>query len=409
MSKHQPFVIPAGVRLEITDNSASIEHAGDVIIHGGFRKNLERVVSHEGSVVLRGEFNVEHLEAPRGTVRLEGPIRANRVHASNVEIVGSTFQGKAVRGSRQVIIGETRITADIVMAPRVEINPKASGRIPVVECHNDTGSTAIKGCFNLREYEELIGDAGAFLAERGLSPLEPAPDEDGSDEEDAEEEPSGAVIETSGADDAPAPVTGEEESVEDPDTSPGPLPVVVPVEAGFHVKVQVPPMEDLSLPVNAPVVEVDSYPEVNLEAMEEIEPIAVEQPPANVTEDSVPTLAQAEFSASPVTERVPVVAEEVEPAPVPTPAPPVDDPVYRNLLDAIRGLKDCYDAMEVPPVLRELDQMVEARDYDGIRVRLPQIWNELVKFHREKGLRIRRQVTTTFNTIMNLVKTAHPA
>ncbi len=90
-----------------------------------------------------------------------------------------------------------------------------------------------------------------------------------------------------------------------------------------------------------------------------------------------------------------------------TPAPAeqtLDDPVYRSLLGSLAELKTCYDEGFEPPIFEELDSLTAARAYEQIRLRLPHIWNDLVKYHRKNGLRIRREVTSTFNTMMSLVK-----
>lgn len=404
MPKHQPFVIPSGVRFLIAETGISIEHAGDVILHGALPRKVETIRSTEGSIVLRGDMEVQTLDAPQGTVRMEGAIKANRVTGNVVEIVGTAFQAKAVRATHQVVVGPTRITADVLIAPRIDINPKASGRIPVVDCHNDLGATAIKGCFSIKEYEELIGNASSFLAERGVTALEEGGEAAAAEEEDPEEERSGAVIEAQGLDDAPAQEPAEE-PVEDPDTYPGPS-VAPPAGKGFQVTLEVPESFEPELELPTPIL---SESVGTVVEPDEMAVTPIESEPIEVAAEPVPD-EEPEPVSGPATVRVD------RPEPLEVVAMPeedlvvlADDPTYTSLMDTLRSLSECYDGGDEPPVLGDLRKMVEQRDYEGVRVRLPHIWNELVKYHREKGLRIRRQVTTTFNSIMNLVKNAPPS
>ena len=369
MAKHQPFVIPAGVEFAITENSISIEHRGDIILHDSLGKDVTNVVSHEGSITLRGRFKVAYLQALTGTIRLEGSVFAERVEGDVVEIVGRKFQTRSVRGGKQIVVGPTNITADILMAPHIDINPKATGRVPVIESHNTLGATAIKGGFSVEEYDELIGDSSTFLAERGLTALEPSPDGGSADEEEDEddEEPSDFVIEAHSADEEHT-VSVEaveeewEEGVEDPDTHPGSA---------------------------VPLAE-------HSEAVDELE-----------EETLFDGISQEEARPMPAIVHIPQdQSKEIEEPDVSEDEEGQQDPLHQRLVEAMAGLDACYEESQAPPVLEELKLLIELSDYDQIRKKLPHIWNELVKYHREKGIRIRRQVTTTFNNVMSLVKTS---
>jgi len=48
----EAFVVPAGLRLDDVDGGLSIEHDGDIVLHGSLGRTLTRVRSNHGSVHL---------------------------------------------------------------------------------------------------------------------------------------------------------------------------------------------------------------------------------------------------------------------------------------------------------------------------------------------------------------------
>lgn len=387
MEKHQPFVIPAGVKFEISDRGVNVEHVGDIIINGSLGKNLDKILSHEGSITLRGKFEANRIEAPMGVVRLDGTVEAGAVRGAIVELGGRRFKAKSVRASRQIIVGGLKITADILMAPRIDVDPKASGLVTILESHNETGPNAIKGGFTVSEYNQIIGNAASYLAERGVEMLDrpESSTEEEVEEDDDDESISQSVIEAQAEEEAEVIQTGagyeSEESTDDPDTSPDahtirlgaalnsasdPLVVeeIVPAYA----------QQDDELANDSQVEEIETIDAIEeLEVVDSVEPI----------DDLPPEEPQPEQTA---------------------PVEPQLDPVYDRLKETLAELVSNYAGVAEPPALSDLGRLIEDRDYDAIRQNLPRIWNDLVKYHRETGLRIRRQVTATFNNIMGIVK-----
>ncbi len=392
MAKHQPFVIPAGVNLDLSDRGVSIEHAGDVILHSSLGDTMNQVVSTEGSVTLRGKLSLDRISAPQGTVRIEGNVQANNVQGDVVEIVAHKFQAKAVQANKQIVLGATRISADVLVAPRIDIDAKASGRVPVIECHNEPGPNAVKGGFTAAEYDELLGNVESYLAERGVEPLEPGSGEE--EEEEDEEEPSDVIIEAHEADEAELealdddsePPSEDLEPIEDPDTYTEADP------SGLRVGVAT------AAPAEAVVV--DQPAELGDQALTPIATEDLQLPPG--ARGGQPQQQPVEVQVEPVASAISQVDETFEDL--------GDDgeanSSHAQLLEILAELRGCYDDGSEPPVISELGALVESHDYDEIVSRLPQIWNDLVKYHRERGLRIRRQVTTTFNNIMTIVKNA---
>jgi hypothetical protein len=407
MAQHQPFVIPAGVSLEIGDRGVSVFHVGDIVLQSSLGDRMDRVVSQEGSVTLRGSFDLERVAAPKGTVRLEGKVKARSVQGEVVEIVASRFVAAAVQGSKQIVVGATRIDADVLVAPRIDIDAKAAGRVPIIECHNEPGPNAIKGGFSIAEYDELIGNVESYLAERGVEPLEPGEDDD---QEEDDEEPSDVVIEAHAADEASLEALDEDddieeaeeapdEATEDPDTYTDAVALQVGVATAAPDEPVV--IEPGVEPEPVQVEEDEELPSLPEDASEPEGGIRTESLPLPPGAKSAPLEEEPEGDGPQDAERIAQVDETFQDIDADE-----SDTTHGQLLEILAELRSCYEDSEQPPVLSELSELVDSREYDEIVSRLPQIWNDLVKYHREQGLRIRRQVTTTFNNIMTIVKNA---
>jgi len=402
MTKHQPFVIPAGVSLQLTDTGISIQHVGDIILQDSLGDTMNQVVSHEGSVTLRGSFQIDRVSAPKGTVRLEGTIKAQSIDGQVVELMTNRLEARAVQGAKYIVLGASKVTADALVAPRIDIDAKASGRVPIIECHNEPGPNAIKGGFSIVEYDELVGNVESYLAERGIEPLEPSGEEE--DEQEDDEEPSDVVIEAYAAEESELEALEEEdedveptaldESTEDPDTYTESVALKVGVAtAGPADPVVVEPDIETEPPEDE---EERSLPEVSMEDLSPIESEDLQLPlgaKSEIAKVDVEPLSDEQVS------QVDETFEDIDDA-------QESDGPHGQLLEILDELRSCYEDGEHPPVLAELAELVDDRQYDEIVARLPQIWNDLVKYHRERGLRIRRQVTTTFNNIMTIVKNA---
>ena len=354
MAKAEAFVLPAGIQLHLDGDSLSIEHAGDVVLNNDLGRTLKRISSTGGNVTLNIDCTAGEILAPKGSVVANGKLTARRVAASSMVLKGHTtvadlespgsididgkqldvtnvrggdvaiaakvVKAKVVHGTSSVTLGPIKITADIVMAPEFQVDPKCSGKVTVIEARNEVEAPGIKGGLSLEDLEDAFGNSAQFLSERGLVPL------------------SGSA--------PPARVEEEPEEEEEAE---------VEVDHGDNG------VGD-SADVDEAMVEDDS------DAKDEI--------------------------------------ELDEPAP-PPPAPAgVDPAIHQEIVDTVARIEACYADSELPPAVLRLQGLVADRDYQAIRTSITEIWNELIKFHQQRGMRIQPQVTTTFNTINSIVRRA---
>jgi len=354
MAKAEVFVLPAGILLHLDADGLSIEHAGDVVLNNDLGRTLKRISSTSGNVTLNIDCTAGEILAPKGTVVANGRINARRIAAASMVLKGATtvedldspgsididgkqldatnirggdvaiaaklVKAKVVHGTSSVTVGPVKITADIVMAPEVQLDPKCTGKVTVIEARNEVGPNGIKGGLSLEDLEDAFGNSAQFLSERGLVPLSgSAPPARVAEEPDDEE----AEVEVDHGDNG----VGETADVED-------------------------------------------------EAM---------------VEDDADVKDELDLD---------------EPVP-PPPAPAgVDPAIHQEIVDTVARIEACYADSELPPAVLRLQGLVADRDYQAIRTSITEIWNELIKFHQQRGMRIQPQVTTTFNTINSIVRRA---
>lgn len=345
MAKYQPFLVPAGVKLSYSTKGVSIEHSGDIILHVPVGEKMDKVVSLEGSVTLRGDFSMNQIAAA-GKVRLEGRISSGSIKGEHVEVVTRSLEVVSIQATKKISIAETTIKADVIIAPTIDISPTANGRCPIIESHNSCGPNAIKGGFSVSEYDELIGNVNEYLSSRGVSPL--AESKAAAIEEEEEDDESFVPAVALEAEEADFDLDAFEEHQDDPDT----LTEASQIRVGIQTA-----KENL---------EEDDEDEDEFPALEEVSSL------------------EDEF------EVIPELEED-------------DDHIYTELKGILETLSSCYEDGE-PEVITNIREMVENRNYSEIQNQLPQLWNDLVKYHRDRGIRIKRQVTSTFNNIMSVVK-----
>jgi hypothetical protein len=172
MSNPPPFVLPAGLAIELSGDVVSLAYSGAVHLQQTLGRTL-------GSVTAGGDVTLD-LEVITGQIRsggkvvANGRIEADTLHGREVVLGDADIRCRAISATERIVIGGARLQVDIILAPEIVFDPKASGRVTVIESLSDPGPTKIKGGFSLQEYSEVFGDPAAFLAERNLQPLRTA-------------------------------------------------------------------------------------------------------------------------------------------------------------------------------------------------------------------------------------------
>ena len=306
------FTLPVGVEIDTSSGTLSISYDGSITLEQSLGCPL-------GEVRAKGDLDI-HLDEiggdlqAGGTLTLHGNVSAARIHARNVILGGDAITCRTITADESIQIGAATLKVDAIVAPTIELDPKASGRVTVVESNNERGATKIKGGFSLADYDDMFGNAAEFLAERGIQPLDKS---------------------------APA-----------PKAPPAPKKKAKPAPT---------PIEQSAPPPMEPDDEEDTDDPLSL-SLDDLEPL----------------MEQA-------------VGDD-------------NEQLHAQLSDALNRITSCYAGGDLPPAVEELSHLIQQNDYATLRANITEVWNGLLGFHQQRGIRPNPQVTHAFNVIHNLVQ-----
>lgn len=205
MAKPAPFSLPKGVEFDVSGGKLVVKHAGDVTISTTLGNAL-------ASVEAGGDLTIEldkvtGVLVAGGKLLIKGDVQATSLRADTIVLESGSISAKAISASSSITIGKAELQVDAIVAPRIEIDGKATGRVTVIDSQNARKPNNIKGGFSLSDYEDMIGNAAAFLAERGI----PAPDGSAAPPAAPEPEPEEEVVL------APTPTVADEDDEDDED------------------------------------------------------------------------------------------------------------------------------------------------------------------------------------------------
>ena len=328
--KRNAFVLPLGLDLDTSSETLDITFDGDVVLEQTFGKPIG-TLDVTGDLVLQLTEATGNIKAG-GKLSIGGSVNAERIEGRDVYIGDVNVRCQAITATRRIVIGAATLRVDAIIAPSITVAPKATGRVTVIESHNEPGPSKIKGGFSLREYDELLGDAQEFLARRGLVSLDDMPEVEEDEEEDGDDPPT------------------------DHDAD----------------------LVQFDTPVRQAVAAVEIDDLVEIEELEELD--IIDEPSPHRPAPPPP------------------------PAPPKPPAPPLpevgeDGAIQPRLQEVLKRITSCYSQGELPPSIEQLSELIEARDYPGIRTNINQIWNGLLGHHQRRGIRPHHQVTRAFNII----------
>ena len=398
--------IKAGGTVTATgDFSGSIESEGGVIVEGNFtagtvstpgdvaiRGNLAGEVTCDGNVRVGGNAAGSLLAGANaaiggdfagsitagGNIQVEGAASGETLHAGRrLSVVGDihlkhmhglvvqfgvqTINGVSISAERKVTLGAATLKLDVIIAPIVQLAAEATGRVTVIECKNERAPAKIKGGFPLSEYEEVMGGSEAFLADRGLSPLDNTPLPEDADEN--EETEAGDIPET---DDIP-----EADDLTD-------------VADNYLA-------EALAEPEPEPSAEEDTGDPVSL-TIDDLEPVELSaEDLEELPEDAIEILDDAEDGPEVV------VIDDDDPISADDGAVVVIDD-ETDLSAALDRITACYsDGLPAPLVA--LQGLVAKGDTDALGTSLDATWTALLEHHLAEGTPLNHNVSHGFRLV----------
>jgi hypothetical protein len=170
-SSNTPFVLPTGAVLDQSDGTLSISYDGDIILEQSCSLPIGRIQAG-GDILLRMD-NVQGTIIAGGRLIINGNVDAEWLHGSEIHISRRVFQESVVRAKyitaiKRVVICDTEITADMVLAPKLEIDKKTTGVVNVVDCHHKVDLPNIKGKIRLVEHQNSFGNIDTLVDDDGL-------------------------------------------------------------------------------------------------------------------------------------------------------------------------------------------------------------------------------------------------
>ncbi len=404
------LVLPAGVALHIEEGALSIEHEGDIVIEGVPAQPLHTLTSAKGDVKLccPEALSLKKISAPEGMVSVTGQVNMQSIEAKEVSFSAGSLKISVVNAAKTIHLSGSKIEADVILAPKVDIASGLKGRASAIECNNEIGPHKLRGGFNLGEFVSLMPTGAAILRTHGIEV--PATDDEFAEEDD-EPEPAAAAPSSPDAETEPEPVqAGSIEPAPDADFFEG-------TEATQEPELATVEAEAVSLDAAAADTSIDAA-----STADEFPPPEEEFPEPDILEASEEVLADEDESlAMPEDEELeeaalamPEEAEELEEAALAMPeaeeevmtAPgeaAVGDGVSVQLQEILEYMGGAYEEGTVPEPVQRLFGYIEGNDFDGLRDNLSPLWKDLFKEIQSSGQYHANAITRSFRAIRELL------
>ena len=385
MATKGALILPAGVALHIEEGALSIKHQGDIVIEGVPAQQLHTLTSEKGDVKLScpDALSLTKVSAPAGTVSITGKVSMQSVEAKAVDFSGGSLKISVINAGKAINLNGSKIEADVILAPKVDIAAGLKGRASAIECGNEIGPHKLRGGFNLSEFVSLMPTGAAILRAHGIDV--PSSEDESADEDD-EPEPAGVAAKApSSSDDIDSEPAEEDLSAE---------PEAATVEAAAIGLGQ----EEAEASVagdDSSATEEFLSPELEFPEPAQEEPSA----PAEDVEEAalaMPETVDIEEAAL----AMPEIEEEIAAEPAES---PVDDETSQQLREILEYMGGAYEAGQVPQPVQRIFGYVEGNDLDGLRNNLSPLWQDLFKEIQTSGKYHANAVTRSFRAIRELL------
>lgn len=363
----QTLVIPSGFQIETSEQGLSISNSGDVILRGQVAFPLRALASRQGSVLLQGQDPVQftRIEAPSGDIRINGNLTVHTLVAKRVIMLGGCLNARQIVASEEIWLSGETLQADMVMAPRVDIDPKLKGRATVLESKNDLGPKQLKGGFRLDEYIEIFPGGKDLLEQYPdvKSRLASWPDAAAPSESSVAAE----LLEASRHSLATASsAIGSE------------------VRAARQAQ-NSQPIEISTAELEGDVLTLTEADHARKELLH-AEPAQREEESDSSAEDSDAD-QESEESSGPVQD-----LEEL----------------YQRSTDAFLKILSHYSDVKLPPPISTIEGMIEERRFEDLKGRINGLWHELLQYHKKERLQVDSTVTHNIQELKKLLASLYP-
>jgi hypothetical protein len=182
MADKPAFRVPEGLRMDLAQGRLDLDYDGDIEIESDPGLPFGRIRAG-GDLTIKLARVTGDLSAG-GVLRVRGVVDGGSLYGREVVLGRQAVRCRSITAGERITIGAADLAVDVILAPEIAIDAKATGRVTILESANERGPTKIKGGFSLADFEDTFGGSIAFLTERGLQPLagrEPAPIPDADD------------------------------------------------------------------------------------------------------------------------------------------------------------------------------------------------------------------------------------
>lgn len=363
----QTLVIPSGFQVESAEEGFSIANTGDVVLRGQVAFPLRHLTSRQGSVVLQGQeaVHIHRIEAPNGDIRVSGNLTAQTLVARRIIMLGGILTARQVVATEEIWLSGDNLQADMVMAPRVDIDPKLKGRATVLESKNDLGPKQLKGGFRLDEYIEI------FPGGRDL--LEQYPEVKSRLDSWADASP---VAESS--------VAAELLEASRQNLAATSSAIGSEVRAARQAQ-NSQPIEISTAELEGDVLTLTEADHARKEQLQP-EPEAREQEHDEDQDDSDDAQSsQAEES-------------------------PVQDleELYQRATDTFLKILSNYSDVKLPPPISSIEGLIEERRFEDLKSKINGLWHELLQYHKKERLQVDSTVTHNIQELKKLLSSLYP-
>ncbi|MBW1877573.1 MAG: hypothetical protein JRJ84_04345, partial [Deltaproteobacteria bacterium] len=133
------FVLPADVVLITSGDTLTLRYPGNVVLEQDL--GLDQL-----NIDVGGDLDV-NLGRVSGTLRaggvlgVAGMVDGGTLHGAEVQLGDAEIRCRAISATERIIVGRAKLQVDVIIAPQIEIDSAASGRVTVIESDNERGPT----------------------------------------------------------------------------------------------------------------------------------------------------------------------------------------------------------------------------------------------------------------------------